>query len=91
MRLARRRGCLTWLDLVSTNETSRTPALFRRLAAWAIPALAATGFIVDLLTPQGIDDWVWYFFSLVLTLFISRRGSLPFMLAWGFSMLTLAG
>jgi PAS domain S-box-containing protein len=62
----------------------------RKYAVIAIPLLAAIGFMQDLRTQQGVDDWVWYLVSLLLTIFIGRR-FLPFWLAGIFSILTLAG
>src|SRR5208282_2263250 len=56
----------------------------------AIPALAAAGFILDLFTPLGVADWVWYFIPLLLSAYVGGR-FFPYLLATVFSVLTLAG
>jgi PAS domain S-box-containing protein len=62
----------------------------QRYIAAGIGILAVTGFLEDIKTRQGMDDWVWYLFALLLTIFLRRR-TLPLWLAGGFSILTLAG
>src|SRR5208282_3786715 len=56
----------------------------------AIPALAAAGFILDLFTPLGVADWVWYFIPLLLSAYVGGR-FFPYLLAAVFSLLTLGG
>jgi len=65
-------------------------AELRQFAITAIPVLAAVGFVGDLLTKRGIDDWVWYFVALTFTVFLNKR-PLPFIMAGVFSVLTLIG
>jgi len=55
-----------------------------------IIALSAGIFTLDVITPLGISNWVWYFIPLLLSVFIDGRW-LPFWLAAGFSALTMAG
>jgi hypothetical protein len=45
---------------------------------------------VDLNTPLGVADWVGYVIPLMLSVYVGGR-SLPFLLAAGYSVLTLAG
>jgi PAS domain S-box-containing protein len=65
-------------------------AELKDLAVVAIPALTIIGFFVDLKTSQGIDDWIWYFMALILTIFLQKR-YLPFILTAVFTALTCAG
>jgi nitrogen fixation negative regulator NifL len=67
-----------------------TSARLRKIARVAIPAFAIGGFVLDLFTPLGISDWVWYFIPLLLSVYVGRR-LLPFLLAAVFSLLILAG
>ena len=67
-----------------------TSARLRKIARVAIPVLAIGGFVLDLFTPLGISDWVWYFIPLLLSVYVGRR-LLPFLLAAVFSLLILAG
>ena len=45
---------------------------------------------MDLFTPLGISDWVWYFIPLLLSVYVGGR-LLPFLLAALLSLLMLAG
>ncbi len=56
----------------------------------AIPAFAAAGVILDLITPLGVAGWVWYFIPLLLSVYVGGR-FFPYLLATVFSLLTLAG
>ncbi len=56
----------------------------------AISILAVTGLVLDLLTPLGVADWVWYFIPLLLSVYVGGR-NFPYVLATLFSLLTLAG
>jgi PAS domain-containing protein len=67
-----------------------TSARLRKIARVAIPVFAIGGFVLDLFTPLGISDWVWYFIPLLLSVYVGRR-LLPFLLAAVFSLLILAG
>jgi PAS domain S-box-containing protein len=63
----------------------------QRLVTWvAIPVLTIGIFMMDLYTPRGLSDWVWYFIPLLLSSYVSNR-LLPFLLTSIFSVLTLAG
>jgi nitrogen fixation negative regulator NifL len=53
-------------------------------------SVAIGGFVLDLFTPLGISDWVWYFIPLLLSVYVGGR-LLPFLLAAVFSLLILAG
>ena len=55
-----------------------------------IPLLAAGGVMLDILTPLGVADWVWYFIPLLLAVYVGNR-FLPYVLAAVFSLLTLGG
>lgn len=63
---------------------------FKHAAAVAIPVLTVMGFMEDVHTRRGVDDWVWYFVALVLAIFFNRR-CLPFVLTPVFTLLTLIG
>jgi nitrogen fixation negative regulator NifL len=67
-----------------------TVARPRTVALLAIPGFAIGGFVLDLFTPLGISDWVWYFIPLLLSVYVGGR-LLPFLLAAVFSLLILAG
>jgi PAS domain S-box-containing protein len=67
-----------------------TVARRRTIAVLAIPILAMGGFMVDLITPLGITDWVWYVIPLLFSLYVGGR-SLPYVLAAVLSILLLAG
>ena len=67
-----------------------TAARLRTVALVAIPVFAIGGFVLDLFTPLGISDWVWYFIPLLLAVYVGGR-HLPFLLAAVFSLLILAG
>jgi PAS domain S-box-containing protein len=56
----------------------------------AIPVLTIGIFTMDLYTPRGLSDWVWYFIPLLLSSYVSNR-FLPFLLTSIFSVLTLIG
>lgn len=66
------------------------PTELKETAFVAIPVLAIAGFLVDLRIPRGVDDWIWYFIALTLTLFL-RNNYLPFVLSAVFTMLSFAG
>ncbi|MFZ0825832.1 MAG: PAS domain S-box protein [Verrucomicrobiia bacterium] len=55
-----------------------------------IPILVVGGFLLDLLTPLGIADWVLYVIPLLFALYVGSRW-LPYVLAAILSMLLLAG
>ena len=55
-----------------------------------ISFLAVVGVLLDLLTPLGVADWVWYFIPLLLSVYLGGR-TLPFVLAAIFSLLTVTG
>jgi PAS domain S-box-containing protein len=61
----------------------------RKVVPVAIPALTAGIFMLDLLTPQGVVDWVFYFIPLLLSFYGGGPFS-PFLLAAVFSALTVA-
>jgi PAS domain S-box-containing protein len=63
---------------------------FKEVAVVGMIVLTAWGFLEDLRTKQGVDDWVCYFVALTLSIFINRR-PLPFSLAGVFTALTLLG
>ncbi len=65
-------------------------ARLQSFALWAIPIIAVTVFLIDLFTPRGISDWVWYFIPLMLSAYTGRK-TLPLLLAAVFSALSLAG
>jgi nitrogen fixation negative regulator NifL len=67
-----------------------TSARLRKIARVAIPVFAIGGFVLDLFTPLGISDWVWYFIPLLLSVYVGSR-LLPFLLAAVFSLLILVG
>ena len=67
-----------------------TVARLRVIVVLAIPILAIGEFLVDLITPLGISDWVWYVIPLLFTLYVGGR-SLPYVLAAVLSTLLLAG
>ena len=67
-----------------------TVARLKAIAVLAIPILAAGEFLVDLITPLGITDWVWYVIPLLFSLYVGGR-SLPYVLAAVFSILLLLG
>ncbi|MGA2278914.1 MAG: PAS domain S-box protein [Verrucomicrobiota bacterium] len=56
----------------------------------AIPIFAIGGFVLDLTSPWGISDWVYYFIPLLLSVYVGGR-LLPILLAAVFSLLMLAG
>jgi len=63
----------------------------RKTVVYAVISfLAAVGVFLDVITPLGITDWVWYFIPLLLSVYIGSR-SLTFVLAAVFSLLTLMG
>ena len=67
-----------------------TAARLKTVALLAIPVFAIGGFVLDLFTPLGISDWVWYFIPLLLSVYVGGR-LLPILLAAVFSLLILAG
>jgi len=67
-----------------------TAARLKTIGLLAIPILAAGDFLVDLITPLGITDWVWYVIPLFFSLYVGSR-SLPYVLAAVLSLLLLAG
>ena len=56
----------------------------------AIFVIAGGEFLLDLATPLGISDWVWYFIPLLLSIYVGSR-LLPYLLAGLFSSLILVG
>lgn len=72
------------------KDRMKNQTLVSRLAWTAIPLLTAIGFLEDIYTRKGVDDWVWYIVALLLTL-IARGRNLPLWLAGVFSGLTLLG
>jgi PAS domain S-box-containing protein len=56
----------------------------------AIPPLAAIGVVLDLFTPLGVANWVWYFIPLLLSVYVGNR-YFSYLLAAIFSLLMLAG
>ena len=63
----------------------------RRIVVVALISLSTIGnWAVDLATPLGVADWVGYVIPLLLSVYVGGR-SLPFLLAAGYSALTLAG
>lgn len=62
----------------------------KEFAFVAIPVLTVIGFVVDLHTRRGVDDWIWYFMALTLTIFL-QNSYMPFVLTGVFTALTLAG
>ena len=67
-----------------------TAARLRTVALVAIPVFAIGGFVLDLASPLGISDWVYYFIPLLLSVYVGGR-LLPILLAAVFSLLVLAG
>jgi PAS domain S-box-containing protein len=67
-----------------------TSARLKTVALVAIPVFAIGGFVLDLASPLGISDWVWYFIPLLLSAYVGGR-LLPILLAAVFSLLMLAG
>jgi len=67
-----------------------TPRQKKGIVFAAIPSLAVAGVVLDLFTPLGVADWVWYFIPLLLSVYVGGR-LFPYLLAAIFSMLTLAG
>jgi PAS domain S-box-containing protein len=67
-----------------------TSARLRKAGFLAILGFAIGGFVLDLFTPLGISDWVWYFIPLLLSVYVGGR-LLPILLAAIFSLLMLAG
>ena len=67
-----------------------TAARLRTVALVAIPVFAIGGFVLDLASPLGISDWVYYFIPLLLSVYVGGR-LLPILLAAVFSLLMLAG
>ena len=62
----------------------------RRAVPVAIPLVTAGVFVLDLVTPVGVADWVLYFIPLLLAFYANSRYS-PFVLVAVFSMLTVIG
>ena len=56
----------------------------------AIFVIAGAEFLLDIATPLGISDWVWYFIPLMLSIHVGSR-LLPYLLAGLFSSLILLG
>lgn len=56
----------------------------------AIFVIAAGEFTLDIFTPNGVSDWVFYFIPLLLSSYIGGR-RLPYLLAGIFSVLSLVG
>ena len=72
-------------DLAPVNSARQ------RLVTWlAIPVLTIGIFTMDLFTPRGLSDWVWYFIPLLLSSYVSNR-FLPFLLTSVFTVLSVAG
>ena len=67
-----------------------TAARLRTVALVAIPVFAIGGVVLDLASPLGISDWVYYFIPLLLSVYVGGR-LLPILLAAVFSLLVLAG
>ena len=67
-----------------------TSTRFRTVALVAIPVFAIGEFVLDLKSPLGISDWVWYFIPLLLSVYVGGR-LLPIWLAAVLSLLMLAG
>jgi len=62
----------------------------KKLLFLAISGIAAAEFLVDIHTPLGVSDWVWYFIPLLLSVQVGRP-VFPYLLAGLFSILILAG
>ena len=67
-----------------------TAARLRAIGLLAIPILVTGAFLLDLITPLGISDEVWYVIPLLFSLFVGGR-SLSYVLAAGLSVLLLVG
>jgi PAS domain S-box-containing protein len=67
-----------------------TSARLRTVGFLAVPVFAIVGFVLDLTSPLGISDWVWYVIPLLFTFYVGGR-SLPCVLAAVLSILLLAG
>ena len=67
-----------------------TPRQKKGIVFAAIPSLAAAGIVLDLFTPLGVADWVWYFIPLLLSVYVGGR-LFPYLLAAVFSALTALG
>jgi PAS domain S-box-containing protein len=67
-----------------------TVARLKTIAYLAIPVLAVGDLGVDIITPLGITDWVWYVIPLLFTIYVGGR-SLPFVLAAALSILSMVG
>ena len=62
----------------------------KNLLFLAIFVIAGAEFLLDIATPLGISDWVWYFIPLLLSIHVGSR-LLPYLLAGLFSSLILLG
>ncbi len=62
----------------------------KKLLYLAIFVIAGAEFLLDIITPLGISDWVWYFIPLLLSIHVGSR-LLPYLLAGLFSSLILLG
>jgi len=67
-----------------------TAVRLRTVALVAVPVFAIGGFVLDMASPLGIADWVWYFIPLLLLVYVGGR-LLPILLAAVLSLLMLAG
>ena len=65
-------------------------ARLRTTVVLAIPILVTGEFLVDLITPLGITDWVWYVIPLLFSFYVGGR-SFPYALAAALSILLLTG
>jgi PAS domain S-box-containing protein len=67
-----------------------TVARTKTIALLAIPILAIGEFLVGLIAPLGITDWVWFVIPLLFSLYVGGR-FLPYVLAAVLSTLLLVG
>src|SRR5208283_4493555 len=67
-----------------------TSARLRTVVLVAIPVIAIGEFVLDLTSPLGISDWVWYFIPLLLSVYVGGQ-LLSIWLAAVFSLRMLAG
>ena len=62
----------------------------KKILFLAIFVLAGGEFLMDIITPLGVADWVFYFIPLLLSVYVGDR-DFPYVLAVLLSSLTLAG
>ena len=74
----------------ANNQYTMREGVNNNLLFLAIFVIAGVEFLLDIATPLGISDWVWYFIPLLLSIHVGSR-VLPYLLAGLFSSLILLG